>query len=57
MAYLAFDADDELEMEYFVAAELGMSVARLRVEMPNDEFVRWCVFYARKAQRRELQCP
>lgn len=31
-----------------------MTVARLRAEMPNDEFVRWGIYYARKAQNAEL---
>lgn len=32
-----------------------MTVARLRVEMPAEEFMRWGVYYARKAQREELE--
>lgn len=32
-----------------------MTVARLRAEMPNAEFVGWQMFYARKAQREELE--
>lgn len=32
-----------------------MTVGRLRVEMPNEEFVHWSVYYGRKAQRRQLQ--
>lgn len=31
-----------------------MTVARLRVEMSNDEFVHWHMYYARRAQREEL---
>jgi len=31
-----------------------MTVGRMRVEMSNDEFVRWCSYYARRAQREEL---
>jgi hypothetical protein len=30
-------------------------VARLRAEMDNGEFVRWQVYYARIAQREELE--
>lgn len=30
-----------------------MTVDRLRADMSNDEFVRWSVFYQRKAQREE----
>ncbi len=32
-----------------------MTVARMVAEMPNAEFVRWGVFYAREAQRQQLQ--
>lgn len=32
-----------------------MTVARLRAEMPNGEFVGWQMYYARKAQREELE--
>lgn len=32
-----------------------MTVAALRMGMPADEFVRWGIFYARKAQREELE--
>lgn len=32
-----------------------MTVDRLRREMSNDEFLRWGIFYARKAQREELE--
>lgn len=32
-----------------------MTVGRLRAEMSGDEFTRWTVYYARKAQREELE--
>lgn len=32
-----------------------MTVARLRVEMSQDEYVRWGVYYMRLAQRLELE--
>lgn len=38
----------------YLAQKLGMTVARLRAEMGQDEFVRWSVYYARKAQQDEL---
>lgn len=41
-------------MEFYVAEQLGLMVARLRSEMSNDEFLRWSVYFARKGQRREL---
>lgn len=57
MAYRDFETNPDLEMEFFVAAELGMTVARLRAEMSGDEFTRWCVYHGRKAQRREIGWP
>lgn len=32
-----------------------MTVADLRERMSGDEFLRWQVYYARKAQREELE--
>jgi hypothetical protein len=53
--YLDFETDEDLEMEYFLAAELGWgSVAALRAGMSSDEFGRWGIYYARKAQRRQI---
>ena len=31
-----------------------MTVARMRTEMDNGEFLRWSRYYARKAQAEEL---
>ncbi|PSL02885.1 hypothetical protein CLV30_109193 [Haloactinopolyspora alba] len=39
----------------FLAQKLSMTVGRLRHEMSNDEFVRWGAYYARKAQREEME--
>lgn len=50
----AFDESAALEFEFFLAAELGMTVAQLRHEMDNGEFVAWGVYYGRKAQEQEL---
>lgn len=52
--YLEFDEDPGLEMEFFVAEQLGMTVAGLRRDVSGDEFLRWCVYFARKGQRRQL---
>lgn len=43
-----------MEAEFFLADRLGMTVSRLRDEMSNAEFVAWCMYHARKAQRQEL---
>jgi hypothetical protein len=48
------EADPGLEFEMFLAATLGMTVGRMRREMASDEYARWGVYFARKAQRDEL---
>jgi hypothetical protein len=40
--------------EYLLAKALGMTVTRMRLEMPHREFVYWQAYYARKAQREQL---
>lgn len=37
-----------------LAETLGMTVARMEDEMPNIEFVRWGVYFGRRAQRQQL---
>lgn len=39
----------------FLAQKLSMTVGQLRQQMGNAEYVRWGVYYARKAQRQELE--
>lgn len=53
-AYLAMESSPDLEFEFYVADRLGMTVAQLRAEMSNEEFVAWGVYHGRKAQRAEL---
>jgi uncharacterized protein YegP (UPF0339 family) len=53
-AYLLLDDDPDLEFEFYLAQKLGMTVARMRREMSNGEFMLWSRFYARKAQAEEL---
>ena len=50
----ALDNDPGLEFEYFLAAKLGMTRARLLAEMSALEFVHWSMYYAREAQRKQL---
>jgi hypothetical protein len=49
------ETDPTLEFEYFLAQKLGMTVARMRRELSNDEFMHWGIFYQRKAQQVELE--
>ena len=53
-AYKEFEQDKQLQFEFFLADKLGMTVSRLRHEIDTDEFMRWSVYYARKAQSAEL---
>jgi hypothetical protein len=54
-AYRAFDADPELEFEFFLAQKLGRTVGELRASLSQEEFLYWGMHYARKAQREELE--
>jgi hypothetical protein len=38
----------------FLAEQLHMTVAQMRVELSNHEYLRWSMYYARQAQRRQL---
>jgi len=51
----SFDADESLEFDYFLASKLDMLVTDLRSRMPNTEYVGWRMYFARKAQREELE--
>lgn len=51
----AFEATPDLEFEFYLAQKLGMTVDRMRAEMSADEYTRWGIYYARKAQREELE--
>jgi hypothetical protein len=39
----------------FLAQKLGMTRARLRAEMSAEEFLAWSMYYARLAQKQELE--
>ena len=52
---LGFLTDPTIEFEFYLAQKLGMTVARLRAEMSNAEFVQWASYYRIKAQREELE--
>ena len=49
-----FETSPDVEFEFYLAQKLGLTVARLRAEVTNQEFLEWGVFYGRKAQREEL---
>lgn len=49
------EANPDLEFEHFLAQKLGMTVAAMREQMSNEEFVRWDIYYRREAQRREAE--
>jgi hypothetical protein len=41
-------------MEYYVAEQLGLTVGQLNATVSNIEFTRWCIYFARKGQRKQL---
>jgi hypothetical protein len=51
---LEFESDPDAEFEFFLAEKLGRTVVELG-QMPNDEFVRWLVYFGRKAQRQDIE--
>ena len=54
-AYLEFESDPELELEHYLALQLGgMTVRELRQRMDNDELMRWSVYFGRRNQEAEL---
>lgn len=52
-AYLRLEDDVEEEFTFFLAEKLHRTVAEIE-EMPNYDFMRWGVYFARKAQMQEL---
>ena len=51
----AFETDPGLEFDFYLATQLHMTVGQLRATMTGDEWIHWQMYYARKAQRRELE--
>jgi hypothetical protein len=49
------ETSPELEFEFFLAQKLGKTVGQLREQVSNIEFLQWHTYYARKAQRAELE--
>lgn len=48
------EAEPEFEFEFALAEKLKMTVAQLRQDMSQREFVEWSVYLGRKAQREEM---
>lgn len=38
---------------FFLGEKLGKTVGEL-MDMPNSEFVMWCMYYSKQAQAKEL---
>lgn len=51
---MEMETDPTTEFEFYLAQKLGMTVGRLREDMSAEEFMRWTVYYGRKAQREEM---
>lgn len=52
-AYLEIDENVDVEFEFFLAEKLHRTVEEIG-EMSNDEFMRWGVYFGRKAQLQEI---
>lgn len=50
----AIEENPEVELEFYLADRLSMTVADLRRRMGQREFVGWYVYLGRKAQIQEL---
>lgn len=55
MIYQRFETNPDLEYDFYLAAELGMTVAELRERMSNVEYEEWNMYHARRAQQEELR--
>lgn len=51
---LEFESEPGAEFAFFLAEKLGKFAAEVD-EMDNAEFVKWSVYFGRKAQRREIE--
>lgn len=50
------EANPEIEFEHYLTQKLGgMTVGEMRERMGQQEFVYWRTYYARMAQREELE--
>ena len=53
--YELMETDPSIEFDYRLVEKLGWrSVTEMRRYMPYAEYVGWCVYYGRKAQRAEM---
>lgn len=50
-----FEENNLLEFEHILARDLGKTIDEMRERMNNNELIRWYIFYAREAQKRELE--
>lgn len=50
-----FEADPEFEFEFFLAAQLHMTVDEMRRRMGQGEYVRWAVYHGRRVQDQEIR--
>lgn len=48
------ESDPGIEFEMRIAMKLGRTRDELRATMSQAEYLDWCLYFAREAQRREL---
>lgn len=49
------EADPSIEFDYLLAEKLHMTVAEMMHRVSAEEYLGWCIYYGRKAQRAELE--
>ncbi len=49
------ESDSGTEFDHYLAEKLGMTVGELQRRMSAEEWMRWSVYYGRKAQRIEME--
>lgn len=51
--YKELETGTELLFELYLAEKLGKTLGEIR-QLPNDEFMAWNMYYARKAQQQAI---
>lgn len=51
---MRFQTEPDQEFDFFLAEKLRCTVAELRRRISAAEYLEWAIYYARKAQDRQL---
>lgn len=50
-----FEENPQTEFDFFLAQKLGRTVDEMRRTLSHSEYLYWTTYYARVAQRQELE--